>query len=191
MYDYVEKVGATINRSSYAAAQQAGLVTLSLRERLCRLFKHPDPGFAIITPGATAGLNMLIKGLLRPGDHCIVSAMEHNAVMRPLVQLERQGVSFDRVPCDTEGRMDISALSGLVRPNTRLVLIAHASNVSGTVQDAEAVGKYAPHTAYHLRSTPPSLRDTWTWISRASDSPLWWYRVTKACWGRRALELCF
>ena len=86
MYDYVEKVGATINRSSYAAAQEAGLVTLSLRERLCRLFKHSDPGFAIITPGATAGLNMLIKGLLRPGDHCIVSAMEHNAVMRPLVQ---------------------------------------------------------------------------------------------------------
>lgn len=148
MYDYVEKVGATINRSSYAAAQQAGLVTLSLRERLCRLFKHPDPGFAIITPGATAGLNMLIKGLLRPGDHCIVSAMEHNAVMRPLVQLERQGVSFDRVPCDTEGRMDISALSGLVRPNTRLVLIAHASNVSGTVQDAEAVGKIC--TAYGI-----------------------------------------
>ena len=141
MAEYVEKVGATINRSSYAAAQEAGLVTLALRERLCRLFDHPDPTHAVITAGATASLNLLIKGLLRPGDHCIVSSMEHNAVMRPLVQLEREGVSFDRVPCDGEGRMDVSALPGLIRPNTRLVLIAHASNVSGTVQDAAAVGK--------------------------------------------------
>lgn len=141
MAEYVEKVGATINRSSYAAAQEAGLVTLTLRERLCRLFDHPDPTHAVITAGATASLNLLIKGLLRPGDHCVVSSMEHNAVMRPLVQLEREGVSFDRVPCDGEGRMDVSALPGLIRPNTRLVLIAHASNVSGTVQDAAAVGK--------------------------------------------------
>ena len=141
MAEYVEKVGATINRSSYAAAQEAGLVTLTLREWLCRLFHHPDPTHAVITAGATASLNLLIKGLLRPGDHCVVSSMEHNAVMRPLVQLEREGVSFDRVPCDGEGRMDVSALPGLIRPNTRLVLIAHSSNVSGTVQDAAAVGK--------------------------------------------------
>ena len=89
MAEYVEKVGATINRSSYAAAQEAGLVTLTLREQLCRLFDHPDPTHAVITAGATASLNLLIKGLLRPGDHCVVSSMEHNAVMRPLVQLER------------------------------------------------------------------------------------------------------
>ena len=141
MYDYVEKVGATINRSSYASAQEAGLVTLTLRERLCRLFGHPDPTYAVITPGATAGLNMVIKGLLRPGDHCIVSSMEHNAVMRPLVQLEKEGVSFDRAPCDEEGRLELEKLPGLIRENTKLVVMAHASNVSGTVQDAEAVGK--------------------------------------------------
>lgn len=141
MYDYVEKVGATINRSSYASAQEAGLVTLTLRERLCRLFGHPDPTRAVITPGATAGLNMVIKGLLRPGDHCIVSSMEHNAVMRPLMQLEKEGVSFDRAPCDKEGRLELEKLPGLIRENTKLVVMAHASNVSGTVQDAEAVGK--------------------------------------------------
>ena len=141
MYDYVEKVGATINRSSYASAQEAGLVTLTLRERLCRLFDHPEPTCAVLTAGATMGLNMLIKGLLRPGDHCIVSAMEHNAVMRPLVQLEGEGVSFDRIPCDGQGRLDVAALPGLIRSSTRLVVIAHASNVSGTLQDAEAVGK--------------------------------------------------
>ena len=141
MADYVEKVGATINRSSYASAQEAGLVTLSLRERLCRLFNHPDPTHAVLTPGATAGLNMVIKGLLRPGDHCLVSSMEHNAVMRPLVQLEREGVAFERIPCDAQGRLRLEALPGMIKLNTRLVVMAHGSNVCGTVQDAEAVGK--------------------------------------------------
>ena len=141
MADYVEKVGATINRSSYASAQEAGLVTLSLRERLCRLFNHPDPTHAVLTPGATAGLNMVIKGLLRPGDHCLVSSMEHNAVMRPLVQLEREGVAFERIPCDAQGRLRLEALPGMIKLNTRLVVMVHGSNVCGTVQDAEAVGK--------------------------------------------------
>lgn len=141
MADYVEKVGATINRSSYASAQEAGLVTLSLRERLCRLFNHPDPTHAVLTPGATAGLNMVIKGLLRPGDHCLVSSMEHNAVMRPLVQLEREGVAFERIPSDAQGRLRLEALPGMIKLNTRLVVMAHGSNVCGTVQDAEAVGK--------------------------------------------------
>lgn len=141
MADYVEKVGATINRSSYASAQEAGLVTLSLRERLCRLFNHPDPTHAVLTPGATAGLNMVIKGLLRPGDHCLVSSMEHNAVMRPLVQLEREGVAFERIPCDAQGRLRLEALPGMIKLNTRLLVMAHGSNVCGTVQDAEAVGK--------------------------------------------------
>ncbi len=141
MADYVEKVGATINRSSYASAQEAGLVTLSLRERLCRLFNHPDPTHAVLTPGATAGLNMVIKGLLCPGDHCLVSSMEHNAVMRPLVQLEREGVVFERIPCDAQGRLRLEALPGMIKLNTRLVVMAHGSNVCGTVQDAEAVGK--------------------------------------------------
>lgn len=141
MADYVEKVGATINRSSYASAQEAGLVTLSLRERLCRLFNHPDPTHAVLTPGATAGLNMVIKGLLRPGDHCLVSSMEHNAVMRPLVQLERGGVAFERIPCDAQGCLRLEALPGMIKLNTRLVVMAHGSNVCGTVQDAEAVGK--------------------------------------------------
>lgn len=141
MADYVEKVGATINRSSYGSAQEAGLVTLSLRERLCRLFNHPDPTHAVLTPGATAGLNMVIKGLLRPGDHCLVSSMEHNAVMRPLVQLERGGVAFERIPCDAQGCLRLEALPGMIKLNTRLVVMAHGSNVCGTVQDAEAVGK--------------------------------------------------
>ena len=139
MKEYMDSVGATINRSVYGAAQDAGLVTLRLRERLARLFSFPEkPTHVILTPGATAGLNFVLKGFLRPGDHCLVSSMEHNAVMRPLLQLS--GVEFDRIPCDEEGRLDPAAMLPLIRPNTRLCIMAHGSNVCGTVQDAAAVG---------------------------------------------------
>lgn len=140
MTRYMTEVGASINRGVYASAQDAGMTTLMLREGLCRLFHHGNPTHCILTAGNTMGLNMVIRGWLKPGDHCLVSSMEHNAVMRPLNDLLTQSVSFDRIPCDSTGRLDVSAISGLIRPNTRLLVMAHGSNVSGTVQDAAAVG---------------------------------------------------
>ena len=140
MKEYMDTVGATINRSVYGAAQDAGLVTLLLRESLKKFFHFPDPvTHVILTPGATAGLNMVIKGYLRPGDHCIVSSMEHNAVMRPLLQLS--GVEYDRIPANREGLIDPADAEKLIRPNTRLLIMAHGSNVCGAVQDAAAVGE--------------------------------------------------
>ena len=69
MKDYLDHVGATINRSVYGSAQDAGLITLQLRERLKKLFHFPEPvTHVILSPGATWGLNMAIKGFLKPGD---------------------------------------------------------------------------------------------------------------------------
>lgn len=134
---YLDSVGASINRGVYASAQEAGMKTLILREQLCSFFHHSDPNHVILTPGNTASLNYVLKGFLQTGDHVLVSSLEHNAVMRPLTQL---GVDFDRVPCDREGFLDLKAAEALIRPNTRLFVLNHASNVSGTVQDAKAVG---------------------------------------------------
>lgn len=142
MVRYLDQVGAPLNRSVYQSAQETELVTLSLRERLKGFFHFPEKAtHVILTPGNTYGLNFLIKGYLRPGDHVIVSAMEHNAVMRPLLQLSE--VSFDRVPANGEGFIDPNNIRGLIRPNTKLILMAHGSNVSGSVQDAEAIGAIA------------------------------------------------
>ncbi len=140
MLRYLREVGASMNRGDYAAAQDTGMTALALREGLCRLFHHPDPACCVLTPGNTWGLNMVLRGWLRPGDHCLVSSMEHNAVMRPLQDLTALGVRFDRIPCDGAGRLDASAVEGLIRPDTRLLVMAHGSNVSGAVQDAAAVG---------------------------------------------------
>ena len=144
MQYYLCDVGATINRSVYASAQEAGLVAWSLRERLCRLLRFDHPDHAVLTAGNTMSLNMILKGFLRPGDHCLVSALEHNAVLRPLRQLT--GVTFDRIPCDSEGFLKPDAIEGLLRPETKLAVIAHGSNVSGTVQDLGALGAiFAAH----------------------------------------------
>lgn len=140
MLRYMREVGASMNRGDYAAAQDTGMTALALREGLCRLFRHPDPACCVLTPGNTWGLNMVIRGWLRSGDHCLVSAVEHNAVMRPLLDLADRGVSLDRVPCGGDGRLDPAAVERLIRPNTRLLVMAHGSNVSGAVQDAMAVG---------------------------------------------------
>ncbi len=134
---YIENIGVNINRSVYAPAAEAGLETLELREKLSAFFHHDDADRVILTGGNTAALNLAIKGFLQQGDHVLVSSMEHNAVMRPLVQL---GVAFDRVPCDCQGHMDIAAIEPLIRENTKLFVLCHASNVCGTIQDAKAVG---------------------------------------------------
>ena len=141
MARYLEEVGATVNRSVYGAAQAAGMVELRLRQRLCRLFHFGPVTHAVLTPGNTWGLNLMLAGFLRPGDHCVVSSMEHNAVMRPLQSLAKQGVTFTRVQCDAVGRLEPKDVERALRPDTRLVVLAHGSNVSGTVQDAAAVGE--------------------------------------------------
>ncbi|MBR2894851.1 MAG: aminotransferase class V-fold PLP-dependent enzyme [Oscillospiraceae bacterium] len=141
MTRYLTEIGASINRGVYASAQDAGMTTLLLRENLCQLFHHSDPTHCILTPGNTVGLNMVLRGALKPGDHCLVSSMEHNAVMRPLNDLLAHGITFDRIPCDQDGRLQIDKIPAMIRPNTKLAVIAHASNVSGVVQDAAAIGK--------------------------------------------------
>ncbi len=142
MARYIDEVGAPLNRSVYESAQEAELTTLSLREQLKDFFRFPEKAtHVILTPGNTYGLNFLIKGYLHPGDHVIVSSMEHNAVMRPLLQLP--DIAFDRVQADGDGFIDPNDIRALIRPNTRLILMAHGSNVSGAVQDAEAIGAVA------------------------------------------------
>ena len=139
MKHYIEDIGVSVNRSVYAPAMEAGLQVLTLREQLCKLFHHKSVNHVILTSGATASLNFAIKGYVRKGDHVIVSAMEHNAVMRPLVQM---GIDFDRIPCDSEGFLLLDKLPALVKENTRLVIVNHASNVCGSVQDIAAVSDF-------------------------------------------------
>ncbi|MEN6418497.1 MAG: aminotransferase class V-fold PLP-dependent enzyme, partial [Clostridiaceae bacterium] len=139
MRAYIEDVCVNISRSAYAPSTEAAINALETRELLCALFGFSDPTHVVFTPGHTVSLNMVLKGILRPGDHALVSSLEHNAVMRPLTQLVEAGVRFDRIPMRGDDELDLDAAERLMRPNTKLCLVSHASNVSGTILPIEAL----------------------------------------------------
>ncbi len=150
MANYITNRGININRGSYTLAYDVEDIIYTARERLHRLFNGYDPSHVIFTQNVTMSLNMVIKGLLKPGDHVLVSSMEHNAVMRPLTQMLADGITFDVIPCDTTGSIDLSAVQNLIQPNTVAVIINHASNVCGTVQPVAEIGDICKRHNLHF-----------------------------------------
>lgn len=142
MMDFIENVGVNVARGSYESAYAAADLILDTRERICSLFNWDRPENVIFTSGATESMNILLKGFLKAGDHVICSCLEHNAVMRPLTQLVEKGVCVDYLPCDMHGVAILENLSTLIRSNTKLVVMTHASNVCGTINPIAAVGDF-------------------------------------------------
>lgn len=142
VYDYMTRAGVNVNRGCYNSAYAVEGVVFETRQLLTQLFHGPDCRNVVFTKNVTESLNILLKGFLKPGDHVLVSSMEHNAVMRPLTQMEEQGVSFTRIPCDGMGQLCLEEIDRLLCPNTRAVVMTHASNVCGTVLPLEQVGAW-------------------------------------------------
>ena len=143
MQRFLDEVGCNIGRGEYEDAYSAAEVVLDTRERLCRLFHTSESKNVIFTANITQSLNMLIKGFLKPGDHVLTSSMEHNATMRPLVQMEKLGISFSRIPCDDTGMLLVDQIEPLIRPETKAIFLLHGSNVCGTIMPIEQVGQIA------------------------------------------------
>ena len=138
---FLTNTGCNINRGLYTASFEVANIVYETRELLCSLFNFPKPENVIFTKNITESLNVIFKGLLKPGDHVIVSSMEHNAVMRPLASLAEKGVELSTVLCNNKGELRTSDLCLHIRPNTKAVIMTHASNVSGTILPLEEVGK--------------------------------------------------
>lgn len=141
MMDYLTMNGVNVNRGCYSSAYSAEEVIYETRQLLAELFHFSKCKNAIFTPNVTTSLNFILKGFLKPGDHILVSAMEHNAVMRPVVQLASLGISFDRIPCRTDGSMILEKVEELIRPETKAIVTLHASNVCGTRMPLDALGE--------------------------------------------------
>ena len=141
MMDYLTLNGANVNRGCYSSAYSAEEVIYETRQLLAQLFHFPKCKNVIFTPNITTSLNFILKGLLKPGDHILVSAMEHNAVMRPVVQLTSHGITFDRIPCREDGSMIPEQVEPLIRPNTRAIVTLHSSNVCGTCMPLAELGE--------------------------------------------------
>ncbi len=137
MAGLLASAGFNINRGGYEGAYRVADMVLDTRDLICRLLDWEDPKNVAFSGNVTQSLNMLLKGYLKAGDHVIVSSLEHNAVMRPLSQMLDRGVTFDAAQADEDGRLDIARVEALIRSQTKLVVMTHASNVCGTVLPIE------------------------------------------------------
>ena len=143
MDQYLDAVGGSPGRTGHRLAVAAARVVAGAREALARLLNAPDPARIVFTKNATEALNLAILGLRAPGDHVITGSLEHNAVMRPLRSLEAHGVALTVVACPPVVRPDLEEVRRGLRPNTRLLVFTHASNVFGTLLPIEELAHLA------------------------------------------------
>ena len=146
MLAYMRDVGANPGRSGHRLANEAERLRFDAREALAELFGVSDPMRVIFMLNATEALNLVIRGLLTPGAHVVATSMEHNSVMRPIRAAEHRGASVSLVPCRSDGTMAPDVIEEYIRPETRLIVANHASNVCGTVLPIRAIGAVARRT---------------------------------------------
>ncbi|MHB9096873.1 MAG: aminotransferase class V-fold PLP-dependent enzyme [Syntrophales bacterium] len=140
---YLREIGGSPGRSAHRLSLEAGRIVLEAREAVARLLGADDPFRIVFTKNATEALNIALGGLLRPGDHVITSSMEHNSVMRPLRALAAEGVAVSVIPCSVRGELDPADIPPAIRPNTRTIILTHASNVTGTILPVGEAGRIA------------------------------------------------
>jgi cysteine desulfurase family protein len=134
--------GASAGRGVYAAASRANAFVSECRRRIATWIHASDVNCVSFHSSGTAALNAAIHGLVRPGDHVVTTASEHNSVLRPLTHLQtHHQVDLTIVPCDDEGRVDAARVLDAVQHKTRMVAVTHASNVTGAVQPIARIGE--------------------------------------------------
>jgi len=142
MIDFYRNNGVNPGRSGFDAAIGAGDLVEKTRAMLTTFFHADTPERTVFCYNATDGLNLAIRGLVKKGDHVISTNLEHNSVLRPLNELERDGIiEVSWIPFDEDGFVDPDDIAKAFRKNTTLVVVNHGSNVIGTVQDLTAIGK--------------------------------------------------
>jgi cysteine desulfurase/selenocysteine lyase len=141
---YQRELGAPAGRSVYRQAAEVERMVLDTRRQAAQLIGAEDPSRLVFGSNGTDALNLALHGVLRPGDHVVTTVAEHNSVLRPLRYLEdRREVSVTRVRCDAVGLVDPDDIRAAIEPRTRLIVMTHASNVTGTLQPVEEVGRLA------------------------------------------------
>ncbi len=136
-------VGANPGRSAHHLSVEAAVIMTEARQEAAALFGIADPLRIVFTRNATESLNIITHGLLRAGDHVVTSSMEHNSVMRPLSAARDRGVSVKVVRCSRTGELDPDDVRRALTRKTRLIVMTHASNVSGTILPVHEVGAIA------------------------------------------------
>lgn len=156
---YLRDVGAAAGRGVYTEATEAARLVDSARRCVARLIGAAEAASVVFTANGSDALNLAIHGLLGPGDHAICTDAEHNSVLRPMRACQdANGVDITHIPCSPEGLVDAEDIRRALRPNTRLVAMLHASNVTGGIQPAAEVGSICrEHGALFLLDAAQSV----------------------------------
>jgi len=142
MDSFYRNFGVNPGRSGYDLCMETGALVDNTRKMLAAFFNGADPDRLCFSYNSTDALNLIIFGLLEKGDHAVTTTLEHNSVLRPLYhQSKLNGVEVDHVPFDADGFVDPDDIRKKIKANTRLVIVNHASNVIGTLQPVEAIGR--------------------------------------------------
>ncbi|NLV77384.1 MAG: aminotransferase class V-fold PLP-dependent enzyme [Tissierellia bacterium] len=155
VYDSILKAmkeyGANPGRSGHKLALKLGREIFKTRELISKLFNIDNPMNIVFTFNCTESLNIGIKGILKKGDHVITTSMEHNSVLRPLMDLKKEGVEVTIVKGDSKGRINPEDIEKSIKKNTKLIITTHVSNLTGTIMPIERIGKIAKENGvYYL-----------------------------------------
>jgi cysteine desulfurase family protein len=144
MDDYHRRLGVAVGRGAYRQALEVQGVVDRCRKQAAALLGAESPERIVFTFNGTDSLNLAIHGLLEAGDHVITSVVEHNSVLRPLRELQTHlGIEVTYLPADGTGLVDLADLRPALRARTKLIILTHASNVTGTVQPIAEAGRLA------------------------------------------------
>lgn len=141
--DAMVNYGANPGRSGHKLALDASRAIFKSRMQTAKLFNIKNPLDIIFTFNCTESLNIGIKGLLKSGDHVITTSMEHNSVLRPIIYLEKMGITNTIVQADKWGRVNPLDIESSIKDNTKLIVTTHISNLTGTIMDIHSIGKIA------------------------------------------------
>lgn len=137
-------------RGGYAESVKTAEKIFDVRQSLSDLF-HAQPQNIAFTNNCTAALNTAIKGLIKPGDHVLISSLEHNAVLRPVFKLQKQGlIHYDVIPYSPDVDTFLAQIRKMEKPNTRMVVMLYASNVFGVVNPVQQVGAYCKEKGWYF-----------------------------------------
>ena len=128
-------------RGAHEASLDASRVVYGTREKMAGLFGVEEASQIVFTANSTESLNIAIQGLVDPGDHVITTVMEHNSVLRPLYLCQQRGVSLTILPFSAAGTVTPEAIEAVIRSNTRMIVCTHGSNLTGDLNDLEAIGR--------------------------------------------------
>ncbi|MEQ8154858.1 MAG: aminotransferase class V-fold PLP-dependent enzyme [Clostridiaceae bacterium] len=142
MYNLINSLASNPGRGAYDSALEGSRIVYECRESISEIFCFNKAENVIFTPNISYSLNILINSVVKSGWHVITSEIDHNSTLRPLHLLSTKGIiDLDIVKCDSSGTIIIEDFLNKIRKNTKLVVLSHASNVFGTIQPLDTIGK--------------------------------------------------